>query len=366
MSSRNYWLDLFTGTTWQEFLDSGATTSGFRESRWKTVQKIKIGDYFLCYLTGISRFVGVLEVVSEGFRDSSPIWKDEDFPCRLKVRIIAALTPETAVPVFELRDRLTFFQKLKNPHAWTGKFRGSPARWDEKDGSAVVEAVHAALANPTQRPVDQKKLARRPRAILTDIGAVTVPDKDESDGDISGKEPSTPHTEIQWLLLKLGSDMGLSVWAARNDRNRLYQGQRFNALPGIIEEVPRQFDEVTNRTIELIDVLWLKGKAIVAAFEIESTTSVYSGLLRMADLLSMQPNLKIPLYLVAPDDRREKVIMEVNRPTFAHVSPPLSEICRYLAFSVLRSEVLKLGNHVRHLKPEFIEEIAESCEVEEA
>jgi hypothetical protein len=61
-----------------------------------------------------------------------------------------------------------------------------------------------------------------------------------------------------------------------------------------------QFDEATNRTIELIDVLWLKGNAVVAAFEIESTTSIYSGLLRMSDLIAMQPNLNIPLYLSPP------------------------------------------------------------------
>jgi hypothetical protein len=81
--------------------------------------------------------------------------------------------------------------------------------------------------------------------------------------------------------------------------------------------LPLQFDEATNRTIELIHVLWLKGNAIIAAFEIESTTSIYSGLLRIADLVAMQPNLSIPLYLVAPEDRREKVVWEINRPTFA-------------------------------------------------
>jgi hypothetical protein len=54
--------------------------------------------------------------------------------------------------------------------------------------------------------------------------------------------------------------------------------------------LPRQFDDATNRTVELIDVLWLQGNAIVAAFEVESTTSIYSGPLRMADLVAMQPN----------------------------------------------------------------------------
>ena len=28
----------------------------------------------------------------------------------------------------------------------------------------------------------------------------------------------------------------------------------------------------------------------------------------MSDLIAMQPNLNIPLYLVAPDERREKVL----------------------------------------------------------
>jgi hypothetical protein len=43
----------------------------------------------------------------------------------------------------------------------------------------------------------------------------------------------------------------------------------------------------------------------VAAFEI---TSICSGLLRMADLVAMQPNLNIPLFLVAPEERREKCL----------------------------------------------------------
>jgi hypothetical protein len=40
-------LDLFTGTTWEEFLAAGGEVSGFRERRWKTVQQMKPGDYLL-------------------------------------------------------------------------------------------------------------------------------------------------------------------------------------------------------------------------------------------------------------------------------------------------------------------------------
>ena len=62
MSNRTYWLDLFSGATWQEFLDAGANVSGFRESRWKTVEQMQRGDYLLCYLTGVMRWIGVLEL----------------------------------------------------------------------------------------------------------------------------------------------------------------------------------------------------------------------------------------------------------------------------------------------------------------
>ena len=83
MSQKNYWLDLFTGKTWEEFIKAGADISGFRESRWKTLQRVKKGDYFLCYITGISRFIGILEATSDAYKDTSKsIWSDEDFPCR--------------------------------------------------------------------------------------------------------------------------------------------------------------------------------------------------------------------------------------------------------------------------------------------
>jgi len=80
----------------------------------------------------------------------------------------------------------------------------------------------------------------------------------------------------------------------------------------------------------------------------------------------MQPNLNIPLYLVAPDERREKVMTEVNRPTFSKLSPPLSEICRFISFSGLKEQLSQVSPYIRFLKPEFLEDISESCELEEA
>lgn len=368
-SDRTYWLDLFTGTTWDEYLEAGGDVSGFRESRWKTVQRMKPGDHLLCYLTGVSRFVGVLEVTGPAFQDDEPIWGIDEFPARIEVRPLITLTPETAVPVLELRDELSIFQNLKNPNRWSGAFRGSPAKWKKNDGEAVVEALREAERHPVKRPVDPKKLARRPKAVETSVGLVAEPEAEEVDveppriTDLLTDE-AMKHTEVQWLLAKLGSEMGLSVWVARNDRGREWKSHKLADIHGMVDSIPVQFDSYTNRIIELIDVLWLQGNSIVGAFEIESTTSIYSGLLRMSDLISVQPNLSIPLFIVAPDERREKVIREINRPTFSRSDPPLVEVCQYIPFSALHDRLAQVGDLVRHLKPNFIQELAESAELD--
>jgi len=319
-------------------------------------------------LTGVSRFIGILEVTSKPFQDDSPIWEDEEFPSRLKVKSVVELTPETAIPVLELKDRLSFFENLTSPHAWTGQFRGSPTKWKTSDGEAVTEALLEAKAHPVVRPVDKRKLKYRPKPIKSKMGSVTIPDTSNEvppSQQVTVKEPSD-HLEIQYHLLKLGSDMGFDVWVARNDKGKEYKSKKFTDFKRLKQDLPLQFDEATNKTIELIDVLWLQGNAIVAAFEIESTTSIYSGLLRMADLIAMQPNLNIPLYLVAPDERREKVMTEVNRPTFSRLSPPLSEVCSYISFSALRENIEKVASIIRYIKPEFLEEFSESCVLEDA
>jgi len=346
---------------------AGGSVSGFPESRWKIVQQVRVGDYLLCYLTGISRFIGVLEVVKGAYKDSTKlIWHDDTYPCRLGVKTMEILTPETAIPILELKDRLTIFDADRNSSSWTGYVRAAPARWKDADGQAILQAILEAKRHPVSRPFDPKKLVRRPFALKSRVGAVTVPEsetQDEPEGPV--RKEISAHNEIQWLLAKLGNDMGLDVWVARNDRNREINGCRFTDLPRLKPELPLQFDDATNKTIELIDVLWLQKHSIVAAFEIESTTSVYSGLLRLSDLISMQPNLNIPLFIVAPDERRDKVIAEVNRPTFSKLTPPMYQMCRLLTFSTLRKGVDHVGNYVKRLRADILDDWAESCEVEE-
>lgn len=128
-----------------------------------------------------------------------------------------------------------------------------------------------------------------------------------------------------------------------------------------LDRLPLNYDDVTLRTIEQIDVLWLKGRAIKRAFEVEHTTSIYSGILRMADLLALQPNMDIRLHLVAPDARREKVFQELRRPVFSLLDRgPLSESCSFLSYESVR----ELGGqpHLSHLSDSVLAEYEEEAE----
>jgi hypothetical protein len=236
----------------------------------------------------------------------------------------------------------------------------------------VVSALLKARQNPVVRKVDPAKLKRRPRALPSAIGAVTVPDvaspirrAEEQDQLLGESRRLSERTLIQALLLRLGHDLGFDIWVCESDRYKAVGGKRFTDIPNLQNVLSLQLDEATRKTIELMDVLWLDGHAPVAAFRIETGTTISSGLLRMSDLIAMRPEMNISLFVVAPDNSRNRVIAEVNRATFASLNPPLGQICRFVSFRTLRQEIKHMRKRLAHLSLEYLDEISESCEAEE-
>jgi hypothetical protein len=137
-----YWLDLFTGTTWKEFREAGAKISGFRERRRKTVNQIAPGDILLCYITGVMRWVGALEVIGPS-DNQEKIWagqtdNDElEFPARLQVTPLIMLDPEYGVPMEELEGNVAFYKDASYRGGFKGFLRGSPTKFDDEDGKFV-------------------------------------------------------------------------------------------------------------------------------------------------------------------------------------------------------------------------------------
>jgi type II restriction enzyme len=130
-------------------------------------------------------------------------------------------------------------------------------------------------------------------------------------------EAQSEHTQIQYLLIKIGRALKYDVYVARNDRHRSYDGQSF-ALLTLPQLPPMDWPLEVMDTVSLIDVIWLKPGTgeIVSAFEIEKSTSIYSGILRMEDLARSIPDCTCHFYLVAPDQREKEVMAQLARPAF--------------------------------------------------
>ena len=139
---------------------------------------------------------------------------------------------------------------------------------------------------------------------------------------------------MQVGLAKLGRAEGCNVWVPAGDRNVKFANENLRDLT--CERLPNfGFDESTRRIVSNIDVLWLQGNIIRRAFEVEATTSIYSGLLRLNDLVLAQPNNRIELVIAADAGRKKRVVGQMLRPTFRS----LSGLCTFVSFDDIRTGV---------------------------
>lgn len=363
-----YYLDLFSPETYEAFTRSQRDTSGFRERQQNVASKISVGDKFVCYLTKLSRWIGVLEVTSQSFKDATPLFyeNDDPFVVRFRVKPLVWLSKEKAIPMRDERvwHKLSFTRSyaLDYPY-WTGKFRSSLNPLEYEDGLFLEQFMAEQARDGEVFEVDEdeyQKLLFHQVYRLDKTVTVSVPQDLELQSDSMAPTEIRESIKIQALLANIGDQMGMRIWIPRSDRTAVLSEWRKDFQP-LLEHLPLNYDETTVRTIEQIDVLWLRGRTIVRAFEVEHTTSIYSGILRMADLLALQPNMEISLHIVAPIERRDKVFQELRRPVFSLLEKgPLSESCTFLSYESVRS--LAEEHHLAHMSPSVLDEYAEDAE----
>jgi hypothetical protein len=150
--------------------------------------------------------------------------------------------------------------------------------------------------------------------------------------DILNTPVITEHVRMQWTLARLGLKAGERVWVPAGDQSRLrsaYDFESFDAEFSTGIDLPPSY-------LENIDVVWKQQFRIGAAYEIENSTSIYSGLLRFADLNIVAPNTLYPMFIVAPREKKHRLRAQLQRPAFKR---------------------LELDNKVRFLPYETIDEI---------
>jgi len=164
----------------------------------------------------------------------------------------------------------------------------------------------------------------------------------------AGREGDRTHTEVQGWLRDLGRALRFQVFVAANDRSRPYAGGRLG--DGCLDELPPALRDVPGAdAVRLIDVLWFhQDGQVAAAFEVEHTTSIYSGIVRLLDLaLGGAREAARGLFLVAPDDRENEVRAQLRRPAFRGIA---SLDVRFLPYSELernRDAMARFGEGVK-------------------
>lgn len=170
----------------------------------------------------------------------------------------------------------------------------------------------------------------------------------------AAQESDRTHNEVQGWLRDLGIALGYAVWIAANDRARPFASGRLG--DGCLEVLPAPLATVPGaEAVRLIDVLWLERDGegqpngrVAAAFEVEHTTSIYSGIVRMLDLALGAPDAAVThLFLVAPDDREADVRAQLARPAFSRVSDLR---VRYLPYGELerhREQMARFGTGMK-------------------
>ena len=166
------------------------------------------------------------------------------------------------------------------------------------------------------------------------------------------RQEDETHTQVQGWLRDLGKALGYDVWIAANDRNRALDGGKLGdgcltELPGALRGAPGA------DAIRLIDVLWLGRESgrIVAAYEVEHTTSIYSGIVRMLDLaLGPEAHALEGMFLVAPDGREGEVRAQLARPAFSRVADLKVHYLPYGELKANREAIARFGQGMKPIQ----------------
>ena len=156
------------------------------------------------------------------------------------------------------------------------------------------------------------------------------------------------HVQLQAWLRDLGKALGFTAWVAVNDRGRTWNGNLLGE--GCMKHLPSGIKQAACAgKIQHIDVIWFEpnGKP-VAAFEVEHTTNIESGIMRLLDLAhGVKSGNACKLFIVAPDDREEDVRQQLQRSVFRQI-PSLN--VRYLPYSELDKNREAMGRFGEGMK----------------
>ncbi|MFW9888965.1 MAG: EVE domain-containing protein [Candidatus Thorarchaeota archaeon] len=292
-----YWIHAINAPNWTIETKRGRYLFGMSK-RWKGLfKKLQENDIIVFYIlvTGHPRdprakkVPGIFRVVSQPYYDTTPEWPDGVYPHRAKLEpILVTESSNEMLPIKPLVSQLSF---IKNEKTWGRVFQTALVPISKQDFQLLRNKLEESITKGKGVPPDFRPT----------------------------------HTSIEWALVFLGRHASYEIWVTRSDRGKKYAGTPIGA--DTLGDLPDLgVGAGVKSIIENIDVLWLRRSRVVAAFEVEHTTNIQSGLTRLNDLVLAAPNLSIELYIVAPDERRTRLERELRRLSFENLQDKVSFI----------------------------------------
>jgi hypothetical protein len=292
------------------FIVWGAVPGPMNEARW---EKMAPGDVVLIYNSGRVRIAGEIAAKVRNKELARYFWRENDAGSTWELIYFIVNEERTDVPIEKLNP-LFDYQSNYRPQGFSMINDAAVANFAQTYGDILgvlktLERGEELIHLPTRKEMVSAHIDERIERVPSE------------------------HDEMQWRLIRLGQLARCDVWVPRNDQAKQYEGHKFR--DSVLSEFHQTLD--VPRTIENIDVVWKFGPySIKSAFEIEHSTSIYSGILRLSDLRAEAPNSNYPMFIVASEDRRRKVFEELRRPTFSGPCLRLNEVIRFLGYEKLR------------------------------
>lgn len=284
--------------------------------------------------------------------------------------MLAAFSPKENLSIISLKDRERLIARLKPEYL--EPFRAMTIGERIADSNRVlIEALRECGVSGDARKVSEycyfervselwrgeflvRSEGRRRGSAQAELVTV-IPEVDETAAP-ENEEQVRESIQVQALLAQIGEAMGFDIWIPRPDRARVARAWVPKDPQTLLDELPLHFDRSVLKTVELIDVVWLNDRgAVIRAFEVEHTTSIYSGILRMADLVALLPNLNLKMHIVAPAERLDKFMSEIRRPVFSYiVRGGLSRMCTFISYEDMR--LIADNPHLRRMSDEIIDD----------
>jgi hypothetical protein len=201
------------------------------------------------------------------------------------------------------------------------------------------------INEPDETLAELKSYKEEKHVIVSDL------DEDIDDSIPTVDKETRLHTKAQYLLVEIGNLLGYDTYVPPEDFNKKINGITLGEKV-IMKDIPPFTNPRLIDKVKHIDVIWFREEFPEFCFEVEDSTDVTKGLLRLYQI--RQLNAK--LIIVGPKDRLRKFEKEINNDPFYFIKDKY----RFISYEELENFFKTTVNFVNMKNKLFFDENSKS------